>query len=47
MTSDSDIAKEAKKFTPAKIATAANAPKAVDELYRAMRDTIIRAKLHR
>jgi uncharacterized membrane protein YkvA (DUF1232 family) len=44
---DSDVTKEAKKFTPAKIATAANAPKAIDELYRAMRDTIIRAKLHR
>jgi uncharacterized membrane protein YkvA (DUF1232 family) len=42
---DSDINSEAKKYTPQKIGTTADAPKAVDELYRALRDTLIRAKL--
>jgi uncharacterized membrane protein YkvA (DUF1232 family) len=44
---DADIAKEAKKFTPERIATAANAPRAIEELYRAMKDAVYRAKLHK
>jgi uncharacterized membrane protein YkvA (DUF1232 family) len=44
---DTDLTNEAKKFKPERIATAADAPRAIGELYRAMRDTLIRAKLHR
>lgn len=44
---DADIVKEAQKFTPERIATKANAPRVIDELYKAMKDTIVRLKLHR
>jgi len=44
---DSDVNNESKRFKAERIATAENAPRAIDELYRAMRDTVIRAKLHR
>jgi len=44
---DADVSKEAKKFTPARIATAANAPRVIEELYKAMRESLIRAKLHK
>jgi uncharacterized membrane protein YkvA (DUF1232 family) len=44
---DADIANEAKRFTPEKIATKSNAARAIDELYRAMRDAIIRAGVQR
>ena len=44
---DADIVKEAKQFKPDRIASNANAPRAIDELYRALRDTVIRARLHR
>ncbi len=42
-----DVSNEAKKFTPSRLATAADAPRVIAELYRAIRDTLIRAKLHR
>lgn len=44
---DTDVNNEATKFKPARIATAADAPRVIGELYRAMRDALIRAKLHR
>jgi uncharacterized membrane protein YkvA (DUF1232 family) len=44
---DADVAKEAKKFVPAKIATKENAPRAIEELYKAMRDALSKAKLMR
>lgn len=44
---DADVANEAKKFKAERIATAADAPRVITELHRAMRDTLIRAKLHR
>jgi len=44
---DADVTNEAQKFKPARIATAADAPRVIGELYKAMRDSLIRAKLHR
>ena len=44
---DADVNNESKRFKAERIATTENAPRAIDELYRAMRDTVIRAKLHR
>jgi uncharacterized membrane protein YkvA (DUF1232 family) len=44
---DADILNEAKNFKPERIATKSNAVRVVDELYRSIKDTLIRAKLHR
>lgn len=44
---DADVIKEANKFNPERIATKANAPRVIEELYRAMREAIVKAKLHR
>ncbi len=44
---DADIVNEAKQFKPDRIATKANAPRVIDELYQAMRSAIVRLKLHR
>jgi uncharacterized membrane protein YkvA (DUF1232 family) len=44
---DADVLNEAKNFKPERVTTKANAARVVDELYRSVRDTLIRAKLHR
>jgi uncharacterized membrane protein YkvA (DUF1232 family) len=44
---DRDITNEAKQFKPGKIATTADSPRVITELYTAMKDTITKAKLHR
>ena len=44
---DADIINEAKRFTPDRLATAADAPRAIAELYKAMRDALSRAKVMR
>jgi uncharacterized membrane protein YkvA (DUF1232 family) len=42
---DNDVTSEAKKFTPERIATAADAPRAIAELHKAMKDALSRAKI--
>src|SRR6185436_11460151 len=44
---DSDVTNESKRFKAERIATAADAPRAINELYKAMKDALDKAKAFR